>query len=362
MYKLMIVDDEPLVIKAITHIINNNFKEIDVICHTGNGLNSIELAREFKPDIIFMDIKLDCLSGIESIDEIKIFLPEVLIIIISAYDDFNYAQQAIKLNVMEYLLKPVIKKDILNILNKALKELSRSKKEHMQKLLLKKKMSANINENYMFKPPWNLEKKLFQALENRSLEQIKLSLNTLFKFVNDRATLSETKEYFQELMSVIFRLFYEIFTSEIPENTNYKKYQKNITQAYSHDDLYNVLIENLEILLRNDHQFKVGKINPFILNAKKYIENNYKNDINLNEIADHVAKSPTYLSKLFKETFNLTIIDYITEIRVSAAANLLKNSSLHIKNISRKVGYHDPNYFSKVFKKITGESPSSYRG
>lgn len=93
-----------------------------------------------------------------------------------------------------------------------------------------------------------------------------------------------------------------------------------------------------------------------------YISQHYQdNTLCLNDIADNVNISPAHLSALFKKHRQQNISDVITDIRIEAACNLLKNTNLSLKEISSKVGYSNQYYFSSCFKKKTGKTPSSYR-
>lgn len=70
--------------------------------------------------------------------------------------------------------------------------------------------------------------------------------------------------------------------------------------------------------------------------------------------------SDAYFSKLFKQCFNKNFVTYLTEARIDAAKDLLKNPTVNIKEIGAQVGYKDSNYFTKVFRRATGKSPSEY--
>ena len=89
--------------------------------------------------------------------------------------------------------------------------------------------------------------------------------------------------------------------------------------------------------------------------AKSYIRDNYKKDISLDEVSREVDISPYYFSKLFKQETGGNFIEYLTEIR------LRKDSGLSIKEICAESGYSDPNYFSRIFKKYEGVTPSEFR-
>ena len=105
MLKIMVVDDESIVIESIKYIIEKNFKDIKVECIAHSGREAIEKAEATKPDIILMDIKMPGINGIDAIKEIKGILPNAQIIIVSACEQFEYAKEAVNLGVTEYLLK-----------------------------------------------------------------------------------------------------------------------------------------------------------------------------------------------------------------------------------------------------------------
>lgn len=99
MYKLMIVEDEPLERKALRIILKKEFYNIDIIEDSKNGEEAVLKAKVFKPDIILMDIKMPEKTGLDAQKEIIEFLPNVKTIIITAYEQFSYAQTAIKMEL-----------------------------------------------------------------------------------------------------------------------------------------------------------------------------------------------------------------------------------------------------------------------
>lgn len=94
---------------------------------------------------------------------------------------------------------------------------------------------------------------------------------------------------------------------------------------------------------------------------KQYIQDHSHEDMSLDTLAQTVHLSPIYISKMFKEKQGMNYIDFLTECRMDKAKGLMKDPEKSIKEISYEVGYHDPNYFSKVFKKMTKHSPKEYR-
>jgi two-component system response regulator YesN len=132
--------------------------------------------------------------------------------------------------------------------------------------------------------------------------------------------------------------------------------------CYTHsNDLKAHCWEVLRGLIR---EIQAGMREPSALSIEEicqYIAANYMKELSLDEIANRVGFSRFYFSKLFKQYKGLNFIDYLTGVRIQKSKELLKNSRLSVKDISYKVGYSDPNYYTSVFKKKEGLSPSEYR-
>lgn len=110
--------------------------------------------------------------------------------------------------------------------------------------------------------------------------------------------------------------------------------------------------------LENSKEKEAGSI---IDRAKEYINENFRRDISLDDVSSEVDISPYYFSKLFKQETGKNFIEYLTEIRLKNARELLQDSRLSIKEICAQSGYSDPNYFSRIFKKYEGVTPSEFR-
>ncbi len=104
-----------------------------------------------------------------------------------------------------------------------------------------------------------------------------------------------------------------------------------------------------------------GKYDEVIQKATEYIRNNYMNKITLESVAAHVYLSPSYLSRIFKEKTGQNFNGYLNSIRVSRAKQMLLEKDADLVNVSLAVGYDDRSYFSKVFKRITGVTPHSFK-
>lgn len=121
-------------------------------------------------------------------------------------------------------------------------------------------------------------------------------------------------------------------------------------------ELINTAIENVRSMQKTDSIVHSQKDV-----IKDYIDRNYKKDISAKDVAGILGYSDVYFSKVFKQLFDDNFINYLTKIRIGRAKLLLKDISFNIKEVGKSVGYADSNYFTKVFKRSVGMSPSEYR-
>jgi two-component system response regulator YesN len=125
--KVMLVDDEAVVLEGYKKLFNWEGRGFTVVCEANDGMAAVSLALEYRPDIILMDINIPLLSGLEAIEAIQKQRPSIACIIISGYDEFSYAQKAVHLGVTEYLLKPVKFDELGEILERIRRELIRKR-------------------------------------------------------------------------------------------------------------------------------------------------------------------------------------------------------------------------------------------
>jgi AraC-like DNA-binding protein len=117
----------------------------------------------------------------------------------------------------------------------------------------------------------------------------------------------------------------------------------------------------LEILVLANREMELGQYTPkklqLVEHLKKYMHTHYHHPVSLSDLAAHADRSPNYICNVFKEMFGQSPVDYLNQIRVDAARELLLNTEQSISEIALQVGFSDPYYFSKVYKKVTGMAP-----
>src|SRR5690606_974499 len=131
-----------------------------------------------------------------------------------------------------------------------------------------------------------------------------------------------------------------------------------LSQINSIEEICHWVVKVLDTFMDTVYQTKKVRNAKCLGEALKYIRENFNKNITLEDVARSVYISPYYLSHLFKEELNITFLEYLTMVRMEEAKGLLKDTSLSIVAVASQVGYEDASYFSKVFKKYVGMSPS----
>lgn len=125
--------------------------------------------------------------------------------------------------------------------------------------------------------------------------------------------------------------------------------------------LHREINEEIPNLNSQEFSFKSREKKALVESITKYLNENYTEDISLYTLSKNMYLSPVYISKIFKELMGDSPINYLIQIRLIKAKNLLEDSKLSIKTIAKMVGYNDPYYFSKLYKKYYGISPNKAR-
>jgi two-component system response regulator YesN len=144
MYTLLIADDEQLERQALHFIIKQKCPNIKVIGETGDGKSAVRIAETERPDIVLMDIRMPEMNGLEAAKRIRTLLPDTVIIMLTAFDEFSYAKQALTIGVVEYLLKPVRPDDIMRTLELTIEKVDEIKRKKQEEASLRKSVEEAI--------------------------------------------------------------------------------------------------------------------------------------------------------------------------------------------------------------------------
>ncbi|MFC0473326.1 response regulator [Halalkalibacter kiskunsagensis] len=218
MYKVLIVDDEAIERRGLRKIINDAFSTI-VIEEAENGRTAILKSEEFRPDVVFMDIKMPGIDGVEAAKEIKKMNRAVQIIMVTAFDTFEYARQVMKIGVKDYILKPSTKEEIISPLKKLLAEIEIEREKRTEEIILK----DNYRRALSIVQSRVITSMLLDSSNARNVVEFeweetfqKESFVMVFEFKkrNQKTTYKETNEYILFLQSELSHFFHENFIGE----------------------------------------------------------------------------------------------------------------------------------------------------
>ncbi|WP_066070261.1 response regulator transcription factor [Neobacillus soli] len=355
MINILIVDDERVERMALKQIIEQGMGNIKIVGEAENGLRAIRLAEELKPDLILMDIQMPGMDGLAAIKEINRKNSAIQYIIVSAYETFEYARQALRLGVKDYLLKPSRIDTIIETVQSVTKRIQREKDEsnsRKQEKIKIQKLQQEFHEGS--RRALETEKNILEQLRQGNGKVVQKLVLSFVEYCEETGkSISETHQRLLRIVLLISRFLNDIGI-EI-ETPFFSLQATNYQQLNTESRLV------LEKMLKSFTSMK-NEISPNIFQTiKQFIVENSHREISLEIVAAQVNLSPYYVSKLFKEHSGTNFIDFLTECRIMKAKKLMLDPSKSLKEITFEVGFHDPSYFSRVFKRSHNISPTDYR-
>ena len=350
MYKVLIADDERMIKKSLRALIENDLDDFVVAAEAKNGMEAQELIGQHKPDILITDIRMPVLDGLELLSWMDAQAIHAECIIISGYNEFQYAQQALRFGVTEYLLKPLDSNYFLNTMNKLkLRLQSRASKSSWRKQWL---LDCKMYAERAAKAIWHLN----DVEINSELERIKNDiLSSEDHESHDIAARYNDYFIFLEGELQLFGESHYSFT-RLPDEVTGLNQQDKIK-------FYSSLQRQIEGICEHIRQSRNWQRYHLILkDAQGLMETRFSDSqFNLDQAAAHYGISPNYFSHLLKKTTGMSFKQYLTHLRIQRAKELLNQPFIKIYEVGYLIGMEDYTHFSKTFKKIVGCSPSEFR-
>lgn len=353
MYTVLIVDDEVIERNYLKKVFQEIPEQFLVVGEARNGQEAIAIALEKKPSIIIMDINMPVYNGLIAAQSIKSNLINSIIILNSAYAEFEFARQAIDYNLDAYLLKPASEKEILDTVKSCLKRKRLDDSFGGNSLTL----SQTISNDY----PFIIIDQLLNAISSHDLKLIKINSNNYLNFLKSQKNNLESHRLY--IINTIFSIERELQRTSTKihlELLDFNRYLEYISTSEYWYEILNHVVEFFERLSMLYSDNLIGTQNCADMIAL-YIDKNYQNHISLDVLSDIYHYSPSYLSRVFHQYKGLTMNNYIKQTRVNHALYLLKNSEIAINEISVSCGFINITHFNRVFKEITNKTPSQIR-
>lgn len=218
MYKVLIIDDESIIRKGIKNIINWKQLDCEVCADASDGIEGIELIKKYLPEIIITDIRMPGLDGLSMIKQVKGIVPYSKIIILTGYRDFDYVQEAIKCGAFDFLLKPSKIEELTAVLTRAVNDINDQKIRHMEidrfKLLFEQSIPI-LREKLLYDIIYGLNTNEYEILEKMRLFSINIQNFVLVVMENDYDEKSNSSQYDKHLYQFgIVNSFEEIFAEK----------------------------------------------------------------------------------------------------------------------------------------------------
>lgn len=457
MYKILIADDEIRVLKFLQTSIPWTELGLELSASASDGAEALRLAIALKPDIVITDIRMPEVNGLDFCRKLHDINPNIQVIIISAFADFEYAKQAIQLHTLGYCLKPIDPNEMITYLRSAIRNLKQetglngddlldsieenddertseilqylglnSDTVHIAVSVGTKNISALLEADLAFKigkhkylylsaEPFQEEaayemicyapekcgvgifpdpvpcSQLNSAVSTTELMAHQFFINDCPTFCKSLVTsplieslhsqLTEAlssaanlKQFIDRLLtanlSMIFnlksayKLYHEIRSSDYFSAQEEDYYTMNHYEYFAlkfncFADALTSLSESIDTLPLAQNAPKASSSSSF-MKIIRYLNENYEKDITLKSLSDIFYLNSSYISQLIKNETGITYSQYLTELRIKKAKQLLKTTDMSLNQISEAVGFNDYFYFIKQFKKIVGVTPGKY--
>jgi two-component system, response regulator YesN len=498
-YTISIVDDEPRVRKGLAKLISSRGEAWKVSKLFSSGNTALEAARAERMDVILADIRMPGLDGLELANALRAASPDTVVVIMSGYKEFDYARRAMKVGVLDFIVKPIEEEELFAVLDRARAEVDRRKSDRLRAapardlealkdaLLADALASASpaeagarlcelldiqlgkfvilsaqilppaaddgtppparaalesalwpeahltsLHDQFVVLVPGNSRQaeevasrlstllgtrgRIGVGLENEGPERISAafeqSMRALRPGYYDRgravafcepgparavpySTPAQDKlvaclvtgnrdaaescardflaplrqaqvplQMLEEHVGAVIRRVLDVLSAVLPDNDELQKTALSVTPVLKHgwfDAMEAHFIGVMGALAGRVEQANQNRLGRAVRRAVHFIEENYGRDLPLEDVAKSVGLSPSYFSSSFKRETGKNVVEYITEFRVEKAIELLCTTNLNTSEVAYRVGFNDPKYFTRIFKRSVGVTPSLYR-
>lgn len=338
MYKLMLVDDEPLVLLGMEEIIDWEAEGFTIVARCGSGKEALEQADKLCLDAVVTDIRMPDMSGIELLKEIRIKHPQTEFFVVSAYSDFEVAREAIRLTALYYVLKPLSENEFLAAARCMRKKLNQSQKSIEKKLL-------------------KIDRKnpIFPTYRSRGRD--------CYLLLAFRRELLPDKDKDAELWCEIvtghcFGALTDRLPLDIPDEVGVSIGIPDCKDA-------TFMLRSAYASLKGGFRFcgaqERGKSEVSVADIQLYLFEHLSEEIFLEQLAQHFFITKTYCCDVFKRQSGNTVLGFLKRIRLNCAKRLLVETTLPLPEVAYRCGYRDYSHFGKHFKTDVGSSPEMYR-
>ena len=366
MYKLIIADDDEILLSGLSSAFDWAALDIEVEGVVTSGEDALlEIERHGRYDILLTDIKMGRMDGLQLTQEVRLRYPAVRVVIMSAYEDFRFAQQAVRMNVVDYLVKPidlVMLESTMRRITAAL-EHDRMREAHERGISSRmEEIGERAAEEY-YRAAGALNTAIVEYLAQITLlGNVEDVPNVIMRLSQNMREVSGGSFVF--MVAVLGILIARLDSDQLSERhrASLLEMRRHVIASHTLDQALEYMKTCLtDIAGTIAEQMSLGG-EQSIRQACRYIDENFSNPaLRIRDVAASVGFSQSYLSALFSRHVGESFTDYLIRRRMEHAQQLLLNTDLKSYEIAYKAGYDNPTYFSSLFKRYTGMTMSQFR-
>lgn len=351
MFRLMIVEDEPIVLEGMLKIINFNDLGFEVVCACSNGLEALDKYDEAKPDVVITDICMDIMDGLEFIENVIDRNLDTKFVVVSGHQDFKFFKKALSLKVSDYILKPVTAKEFRELLTKIAKELNERKqnKKKIEDITKSANETIELQKNIFLNELMNLKFGEKELLENLRKYNIDLNKKYLQVGIYKMQDLHNTRKKlgYSSSSLLLNDMYYQI---------------TNLTREYNNTLTFIDPKGSVIVLINDDSKDSIDSISKNI-SSKIYTKYMSDDSARINCYAGYYVQSIMDISESFDSANKLIINGVLNNNNGYYAANTIlekrnKKSYKYTHDMNewiRNIVYGDKSAFSsidKIMKKV----------
>lgn len=324
MFKVLIVDDEYLMREALGKMVEmvDGFEVCGIV---GTGKEAIEAVKQMSPDVVFMDVVMPDTDGLQAAKEIKKSGAQASIYLVSAYNDFDFAKEAVHLGVAEYLVKPLGYLDVKRVL-----ETYRG-------------LNAKRNETFEM---------LCECIDAHNYEQMYYKLPDFVEAIREESwdAPEEIIDYYYEIENRLFEHYH------CSMETNYVNRPAGKMLPIARWLEFR-LFATFDMIFRHNAVEKY----PVMKRSFEYIDKHTGDNIGLREVRENSGLSQGYMSRIFKKMLGVSVMTYIHLTRMMLSKWYFCTEDTNVIDVAYKLGYNESSYFSKLFKKYEHQTISEFK-
>jgi len=394
MYKVLLAEDEVIVRLGIKSMIDWNKLDLEVVADVGNGHQALDAYHKHRPDLIITDLRMPVMDGLSLIRKIREQDSDVLIIILTCLDEFKMVQEAIGLNVFNYILKMSAGVDeITSMLQKAVLYMNeRQIQTDPRRWISRRAVIGQILDDYMLYGRLTLH--AFREFVNQTgvrFQETNLQICLIrISFCGGEHRSADDRGRIQNLSLEIIEQnlgdeYSEIYARNVEDYIIFRNMQEgraaadllsnacqdlrdalNVDVSYGFSSCFSDYSQipemyNQAVLHLQDGSCTDSSRPLYVRLCEAYIRDHYMEQISLQSAAFHIGITPNYLSTLFAKTTGESFTTALNRYRIEKVKRLLLKSCAPSKELGRQVGILNESYFIRTFRRFTGMTPNQYR-